>query len=85
MARFIAVPLLLAFIALLVFIGWSMSTRQKRREEQLGQLTRELMRKDELLEEVYDIAFEAVDVDPSAELIIMRINDFRKKELRGRE
>ena len=85
MVRYIAVPLLLAFIALLVFIGWSVSTRRKRREDSLKSVQHELAQSQAVLEEVFDIAFEAADVDPSAELIIMKINEFRKKELRGLE
>jgi hypothetical protein len=76
MAR-VAVPLLLAFIALLVLIG----TQRTRNQELLSSQRNRIGQYQELVDEIYDVAFDAADVDPSSELIIMRINDFKKKEL----
>jgi len=76
----VAVPLLLAFIALLVFIGWSVSTRRARRSDLIARQRERISDHDALLYEIYDIAFDAADVDPSSELILMKISEFRRQK-----
>jgi len=74
-----AIPLLIGFIAVLVFAGWMISTRRTRRQELLSSQHDRIGQYQELVNEIYDIAFDGADVDPSAELIIMKISDFNKK------
>jgi hypothetical protein len=77
----LATVLLLAFVAMLVFIGWVVTTRRSRRANIEAEQRARIKQYQELVSEVADIASGATDVDPSAELIFMRISDFRKKEL----
>lgn len=80
MAR-VAIPLLLAFIALLVFAGWIVGTRRNRRETELNELRHEVTQYEALVEVVHNLAKDSLDIDPSAQLIDMTITKF-KKELR---
>jgi hypothetical protein len=64
----IAGPLLIAFIATLIYSGWRITVRTKQRKEDIVAL--EL-----LVSEICHIAYANRDIDPSAELIIMKIQE----------
>lgn len=77
-----AVPLLIGFIALLVWLAWMADHRKKRHRATLQAQRAQLTAQEELLQRITKIAAKSSDVDPSAELILLEINDYaRTKEL----
>jgi len=75
----LATVLLMAFVAVLVFIGWLITTRRARRADLDAEQRARIKQYQELVNEIHEIAAGATDVDPSAALIDMRISDFRKE------
>ncbi len=78
-----AVPILLAFVALLVFVYAITSRRRKRIAKDAEDLLLQLGEQDELLASIQQIARDAADVDPSAALIDQIIKDFHRKGVTG--
>jgi type II secretory pathway pseudopilin PulG len=77
----LAAVLLVGFIATLVFL-YAMSARKTRRTNELLSSQRERIEQyQDLVGDIQTIARGATDIDPSAELILMEIRNFKKKEL----
>ena len=72
--------LLIAFIAFLIWLAWAMDTRKKRMRVQVREQRDQLTRQMELLRSITLIAANSSDVDPSAGLILIEIERFKKKE-----
>ncbi|MEY4933430.1 MAG: hypothetical protein RLZZ403_1750 [Pseudomonadota bacterium] len=77
----VAPVLLIGFIALLGFIYLLVSNRQTKRRESDALLRAHVLSVEGLIGDILTIARQNRDIDPSAELIIMAINDHTKKEL----
>jgi hypothetical protein len=77
----IAPVLLVGFIALLGFFYLMSSNRQTRRRKSDALIRAHALALEDLIGEILVIAQQNRDIDPSAELIIMAINNHTKKEL----
>lgn len=77
MIRYAAVPLLLGFIALLVFVYAVTNRRRVRARELRDRITEQ----DALLVAIQKVARDASDIDPSATLIDQMVADYRRKEI----
>lgn len=78
----VAVPLLLAFVALLVFIYVITDRRRTRAKELAVAHADQITALNVLVHDIQKLAREASDVDPSAALIDHMIQDYKTKELR---
>lgn len=77
----IAVVLLLAFVAVLLFVGWAIETRRARSRASLSRQRDRIGQYQALVDEVHSIARQSLAIDPSAALIDMTISSFKQKEL----
>lgn len=72
-----AVPILLGFVALLVFV-YAITNRRRERAKALRQ---DIAERDALLVLIQKTARDSADIDPSAALIDQMIVDYRRKEI----
>ena len=77
----IAVVLLLAFVAALMFVAWLIETRRSRHRALLRAQREQIGQYQTLVDEVHSIARQSLTIDPSAALIDMTISSFKQKEL----
>lgn len=72
---------LVAFIAVLAFVGWMITTRRARTSGLIASQRRQIDAYHRILDEIHGIARGALDVDPSAALIDLTITQFKQKAL----
>lgn len=75
----LALVFLLGLVAVLVFLDRVFSRRRAKRDAKVEELTHELIQYDALVSKIWDIAYTARDIDPSAQLILIELANKRRE------
>jgi hypothetical protein len=75
----LALVVVLGLIAVLVFLDRVISRRRAKRDTKVKELTDELVQYDALVTKIWDIAYTAQDIDPSARLILIELANKRRE------